>query len=556
MSKYKVFIHMACYTVTIVAASYLLGVFVVSNQWKSQEKTEQDSKIYTSYVTSYNISDKRSINGDVQSTKAKWNIQCDNRGQKRTYLTFNDQINNIETVKIVWDNEPEKTFDVYTEDNIVYFSDDVYRYNANIINGLKKHKTVIVKIVLSETADLMYKWDLKNVASIINKSHSACFEKMSEANMKNYCILCNLAKENDIRRINYLINKGIVSIDKADQLGKTPIMYAARLDVAERILAAKPNLNHKDYSGKSVLWHLDDTNNYEIIKILIENGGKVADRDNANNTLLHQRVRNNNGEANDLKIMKLYINNGVDLNTLNKNDETPLMLSAKLGKYPMFEFFIHESININVKNKLGENLIHLAYANNKSSKDFKIIDSLLNLGLNINEKDNAGRNPLHKAIKNENYKLFEYLAQKGASITTQINGETLLHLAAKKSNSQNIIKLLLLLGLKINQKQNGNGDTPIFKAVRNNNYEIVKFLIDRGSDISIKTKGQKSLLAVAKDVRADLVKNEKREKNLIKSKAHYHVIKKDIDNYYLKEKEQNRKIINLFKQWGYLNITF
>ncbi len=78
------------------------------------------------------------------------------------------------------------------------------------------------------------------------------------------------------------------------------------------------------------------------------------------------------------------------------------------------------------------------------------------------------------------------LAKNVKHSDTNLNGETILHLAIEKNNIM-LIEKLLNLGLDINSKDN-NGVTPLHLAVmKAKNMSVIEFLLKNGADKNIKT---------------------------------------------------------------------
>jgi hypothetical protein len=102
-----------------------------------------------------------------------------------------------------------------------------------------------------------------------------------------------------------------------------------------------------------------------------------------------------------------------------------------------------------------------------TTKFFKdLMDLLINSGANINHRDYDGNNILHKLIQ-----------------MSSID---------KNKNAINILKLLLQLGVNINEQNDVYKETPLHIAVQQNKLNIIKFLLANRAAIDIKNSGDKT----------------------------------------------------------------
>ena len=67
------------------------------------------------------------------------------------------------------------------------------------------------------------------------------------------------------------------------------------------------------------------------------------------------------------------------------------------------------------------------------------------------------------------------------------HGNTLLHLCQSSSSSVSITKYLLSLNVNVNI-QNDNGETPLMKAIHNQNVKTMILLVEKGADFHLKDK--------------------------------------------------------------------
>jgi len=154
-----------------------------------------------------------------------------------------------------------------------------------------------------------------------------------------------------------------------------------------------------------------------------------------------------------------------------------------------------ELFKLLTKNRLLPPLDHFIDLKFGGSSNFFIY--LVNIAIDIN---------LFKSIINEE-KNKDYNWEKLFNMRTR-SGCTILHYAAK--TSKNILKVILELTIEKNilndfiNKKTYNGVTPLMVAADSINEEIVKLLIDHGANPNILSKGGKTALDYARNLKKEL----------------------------------------------------
>ncbi|XP_024920645.1 histone-lysine N-methyltransferase EHMT2 isoform X1 [Cynoglossus semilaevis] len=115
---------------------------------------------------------------------------------------------------------------------------------------------------------------------------------------------------------------------------------------------------------------------------------------------------------------------------------------------------------------------------------------LIQAGAQVDAQDKELRTPLLEAIINNHVEVTRYLIQHGASVYhVEDDGYTGLHHAAKLGNLD-VVNMLLETGqVDVNAQDNG-GWTPIIWAAEHKHVRVIKSLLNRGADVTIKDKPQ------------------------------------------------------------------
>uniref|UniRef100_A0A1I8B4R1 ANK_REP_REGION domain-containing protein n=1 Tax=Meloidogyne hapla TaxID=6305 RepID=A0A1I8B4R1_MELHA len=109
-----------------------------------------------------------------------------------------------------------------------------------------------------------------------------------------------------------------------------------------------------------------------------------------------------------------------------------------------------------------------------------LVDLLINRGANLDKTDNQGRSAIFHAIEEGHFSTAGLLLEKGCNpCIIDINGNTLLHILAKRPN-RGLIGQLLEMGISL-EGRNGKGLRPIEVAIQNAQLQSVDIFLRRGA---------------------------------------------------------------------------
>ena len=153
---------------------------------------------------------------------------------------------------------------------------------------------------------------------------------------------------------------------------------------------------------------------------------------------LHKAVQ----DPNNLKIVKLLLAHGANVNFVNNYRSTPLHWAVQIeNNEQIIEILLEHGANIQAKDKSGSTPLHWAVTD---SRDQKKVRLLLKWGADPNTRDNEGVTCLHEAAEVENNAgVLTFLAQNGGDISARDDwGRTPLYMAVRKGYSSNVKTLL------------------------------------------------------------------------------------------------------------------
>lgn len=315
-------------------------------------------------------------------------------------------------------------------------------------------------------------------------------EHFSRAN-KIYFNILHLSVECAPKKvIEHVLQVTHMFIWKTDNNGRLPIHCAiARGDatiVMVIIKALKRNekgetnlstIMHKYEDGGNSLLHVAATvDNVKILKILLREGFDVNTRNNEANTPLH--IATEHGNMNN---MKHLLKAGAEPDVSNNEGLAPLHVASRMGAKDLIHILLTGTNRASVNkcsSKHKRSALHFA-----SGKDFSMeLMSFLNkLRSNIGIFRKFGKQ-LHDIAGGASCVVM--LIDKGLAVNQKDSlGKTPLHLSAENNNTV-ITSVLLRNGCDIDAVDNA-GKTPLYTALEFKSYEVASVLIKENADSNI-----------------------------------------------------------------------
>lgn len=303
---------------------------------------------------------------------------------------------------------------------------------------------------------------------------------------------------NNTSFITLLINKGADVNFKAN--GYFPLVISSQygyLDYVKLLIDNNANINEINHLGKSSLIIATESNKLEVVKYLVENNANINLCDQSGHTALAYACQKHFDEIFQYLIEKPNIN----LTTLTNAKENLLILTCKGAPGYTYKplniiktLLSKKILDINQQDQSGKSA--LLYACELNNLDLAKI--LIENGATVDVSDSSENTPLLHACKKNNFDLVQYLYQQGAKIycRNKYNLQTPLMIACANPESLPIIRFLIQKGCNINATDN-NKDTPLTIACKNNNIEIVKFLLTQNVDVKIENSVGSTALSIA-----------------------------------------------------------
>ncbi|MCQ2592375.1 MAG: ankyrin repeat domain-containing protein [Treponema sp.] len=298
------------------------------------------------------------------------------------------------------------------------------------------------------------------------------------------------------RSANVLISLGI-NINAQNSAGKSPLdeaAFAGKYKVAHYLLTQGADANACDTNGVSVLVDTIKTQNTDMVKLLLKYGANPNLQEINGQNAYHAAAYTGNREIislirkaggnplsrdkqgntpfslvlkRDIRIIKEVL--GDSYNITDSDGNSPIHITIKNGASPeLLQRLISEGYPIDTRNADGYTPLNYAIEANDLNNALILLENGANPFQTIDKK---GTNGVTIALANENKQMISNIV-KYAGAMTDIQGNTILHYAAKTSSIE-IVKTLLSFGIDVNVK-NVSGETPYTIATRWKRPEIAR----------------------------------------------------------------------------------
>lgn len=366
----------------------------------------------------------------------------------------------------------------------------IYDNENNIINSLFK----AVKNCNIETID-----------SIINKKY-----KIQKLKLCHPLCRCDKCEINYCKlQVTELNNNSLINIK--DSKGRTALHIASicgQIKIVDYLLQQCANTNIQDNNGLTPLHCASIRGHQNTLLLLLHANCDSTIIDNYGNTSLHYAT--DYGHDTCVKALLYFTEQNriiIDINSRNKNGDTPLHLASKWGYTIIVDILLEHGANTRIKNKKGQLPSTIAY----SKKIIQHLDNPVNnihpvIKVKINKSDCKKNSVKKREIIEKNYckidKLMRAINQgdvglacyylgleKSNVITKELNGKNLCHplcdceKCGGRNDEQFDNNKVHEISLNLNVV-NSRGETPLHLACFNGLANFVGILLDAGANVN------------------------------------------------------------------------
>jgi len=342
--------------------------------------------------------------------------------------------------------------------------------------------------------------------------------------------------QTDIKLYEFLINHGADPSTEKNHSGANALLLAAPyLDDFELVDYFK-RIGLDDYAtddyGNGLFNYAVKGGNITFLKQLIEKGYPYKEANTNGGNAFMMASQGRRGHTNSIDVYSFLESVGLEPNVIGKNGRNPLHNLAYRGKdKEVFKYFLDNGVDVNLQDEEG-NTPFMNAARNNGIEIIKLLQPYVN-AINIKNKD--GRSALTFAFSRNSVETVNFLIQHQADVSIkdkdgnslayyllntfrnpeefdaklailkehdvalnalQNNGNTLLHEAVKSENL-NLIKRVMDFDIDVNAKNNEGNTALHLAAMKAKDNRILKYLIETGANKSIKTDFEESVYDLA-----------------------------------------------------------
>jgi len=306
--------------------------------------------------------------------------------------------------------------------------------------------------------------------------------------------LMHACKESGNVEILKLLESKGADLNVADSNGMTALHFAVEFDLVDSVdflLAngAKANIAAADGSTPLFLALL----NADMTATLAKRGASVKATLANGATLLHGAA-----QAGNLDVVKFYLSQNLDLNSVDDAGRTPLMSACETQRCPLevIKLLVSRGAKTDIVTKDGATLLHLAAIGER----IDVIDYLVKTqGMDVNiRRAESGCTPLMTAAQQVGkIELVKALILKGADPKLcAYNGSSLIQLAAL-GNQLELLKALVADGGYDLEYQRPDGATVLHAASFGGDVELVKYLLAENCNVGQRLRDGSTVLHCA-----------------------------------------------------------
>uniref|UniRef100_A0A6P7G6D4 LOW QUALITY PROTEIN: uncharacterized protein LOC114334562 n=1 Tax=Diabrotica virgifera virgifera TaxID=50390 RepID=A0A6P7G6D4_DIAVI len=366
---------------------------------------------------------------------------------------------------------------------------DMRHSNINILNYLKE-KGQIVSISNKKKRTLVHKAAQSGDLDVLQYLVEYCKMDVNVSDVDgNLPIHMIDMRCSNVKILKYLKANG-ASISISNKKKRTFVHKAARcgnLEVLQYLIEdCKMDVNVSDVDGNLPTHMAAEFGYDEIMKYLKEKGANLSISNNQKHTLVHKAARYGN-----LEVLQYLVEDcKMDVNVSDVHGNLPAHMAAEFSEAEILKYLKEKGANLSISNNQKHTLVHKA----AQSCDLEVLQYLVeDCKMDVNVSDVDGNLPVHMIYMGDyNVKILKYLKHQVAfRYIPNKTRHALVHKAAQSGKFEFLQYLEEHCKMYVNVFDD-NGNLPVH--VINFNVEILKYLKDKGANLSISNNHKHTLI--------------------------------------------------------------
>ena len=435
--------------------------------------------------------------------------------------TMSDVLKNSELLPVLMHLDENKLLEKVVTDKYNLKIDDFCNDHTPLMIAAHHNNLEALQILLKNGADvnLQSSEGVTALTIAIAKDHVAIFERLLEysadinfVDNNGETMLFKCAAKGNIKGLLKLERMG-ANIDNRNNNGDTPLMAAAQyghVDVVKYLWKMCAQLDTKNLDGCTALDIARIYEQHSTAALLHGKHDAVFEDENTNGQMLMQAclqagpyqvtaILDSGAPANfrdpehnlrtplmcaaqtgDCSVVKALITNGASVHVKSVDSETPLIFAAMNGHTEVVECLISHGANVNIADESGHTPLMCCCQNGY----LDIVKVLVKNRALLCLKDRNSLSALFYAVQHDHSEIVELLLQTGYAHVDTFDGKqrTSLFLCCCREYIETA-RVLLDHNADIDGQENKHRKTALMAAVESNNFEMVKFLVERGASL-------------------------------------------------------------------------
>ncbi|CAG9840981.1 unnamed protein product [Diabrotica balteata] len=393
------------------------GIHVVksllsSNKTMINDKSKANlTALHLAAINNYDdVTDMLINNPDIQ-------VNCETDGNF-TPLHFAASLGNLRTVQVLLKH---KNIDVNakTIDNLTALHLAISSKSNDVVLELLKNDKIDVNIKSSTNVTVLHLAAVRNEHEIIVKliKKGVLLEERTQNDLTSLQLT---AIHNIENAFNVLIDNGadINSLTNGSSVLHLASQYG-HVNITRTLFKKCANFRQYDNSGLLPIHVAAFYGKIPVLDIILEEFPDIVDIVSGDKTKLSSSLHLASEKGYIDVIRYLVEKKGANVNILNANWESPMLVAANKGYFDVVKYFFdREGTNINQNNIYGECLLHLACLS--GSLDF--VDYIIPAYNVTSQRNSFEDSSLHYAALSGNLDLVKYIIDKGVNANTENRG--------------------------------------------------------------------------------------------------------------------------------------